>query len=339
MRKQITRTLFLIGGLLIGGSLFAFLVYKTGPDKVLEGLVAFGLLPLLGFISISLLNFCLYTLRWKIILDQMLAPKDRLPFYRLFLHRMSGFAAGYLTPAAQVAGEPIRVAMLHADKVPLREATSSVVLDLAFEITTFVFYVAMGLGFAFMSGVGGSGSSLLWPAIFICALLLVLLGFFITTIRGSGFFHRVLSITKLNKFKPVAKLEVWLKETETLMSKFFDGKVSMIVFVVLLSLVLTAFKAVEAIFIAHYLGVDIQVTDAFLMSTLPGVALLLPVPAGLGVYEGSNAAMFALLGLNLNAIAYTIVIRLRDFLFIAIGVVHAISSGEKIIGSYEAKRS
>lgn len=337
-RQQITRTLFLIGGLVLGGSIFSFLVYKTGPDKVFEGLIAFGMLPLLGFISISLLNFCLYTLRWKVILDQTLQPKDRVPFHRLFLHRMSGFAAGYLTPAAQVAGEPVRVAMLRADKVPLREATSSVVLDLAFEITSFVIYVAMGLGFAFASGVG-RGTGLVWSVLFIAVLLAILLLFFISTINGSGFFHRVLAVTRLNKFKPVAKLEAWLKETEALMSKFFAGKTSMIVFVVLLSLVLTAFKAVEAIFISHFLGVNIKVTDAFLMSTLPGVALLLPVPAGLGVYEGSNAAMFALLGLNLNAIAYTIVIRLRDFLFIAIGVVHAISSGEKILGEYGAKRS
>ncbi len=323
----------------MGGGLFAYLVYKTGPESVLKNLLAFGILPLVGFISISLSNFLLYCIRWKIILDQMIPVGKRIPLRRMFLHRMSGFAAGYLTPGAQVAGEPVRVAMLHSEGIPLKEATSSVVLDLAFEITAFVLYVAMGLGFAFASGVGAGGTGLLWSVIFISVLLVILIGFFIATITGNGFFHRMLAFTKLNRFSAVAKLEMWLKETEALMSQFFVKKTGTILLVIALSLLMASFKAVEAIFIAYFLGVHISVTDAFLMSTLPGVALLLPVPGGLGVFEGSNAAMFALLGLPLDPIAYTVVIRLRDFLFIAIGVFHAIASGEKIVGGLRAKRS
>jgi uncharacterized protein (TIRG00374 family) len=337
-QSRVLRTLFFVGGFLIGAGLFAFLVYRSGPETVLHNLLAFGIVPLVGFILISLSNFCLYTFRWKLILDQMVPKEERVPFHRLFLHRMSGFAAGYLTPAAQVAGEPIRVAMLHSDGIPLKQATSSVILDLAFEITAFVLYVAMGLGFAFASGVGG-GQGLLWSVILISVLLVILIGFFIATITGNGFFHRMLALTRLNRFKPVAQFELWLKETEALMSQFFVKKTGIIVLVIVLSLLMAAFKAVEAIFIAYFLGVHIGVTDAFLMSTLPGVALLLPVPGGLGVFEGSNAAMFALLGLSIDPIAYTIVIRLRDFLFIAIGVTHAIASGEKIVGGYKTKRS
>jgi hypothetical protein len=67
------------------------------------------------------------------------------------------------------------------------------------------------------------------------------------------------------------------------------------------------------------------------MSTLPGVSLLLPVPAGLGVFEGSNAGMFALLGVAINPVAYTMIIRARDFLFIGLGIFHAVRSGEKLV--------
>jgi len=328
--RRLFSRVFLLLGLLLGGGLLAFLIKQSGPQDLLDNLVIFGWLPLLGFIGLSILNFGLYTWRWKLILDDMVEPGQRVSFPRLFMHRMSGYAAGYLTPAAQVAGEPIRVAMVKGDGVPLQPATSSVVLDLAFEITSFVVYVIAGLVLAFGQGLG-AGGDLLLPLIFVLILLGVLGSFFIFTVSGAGFFHRMIGGFGLRRFKPMQKFEIWLEGTEKLMTKFFVGKGSKVLFIVLLSFVMTAFRAVEVVFITHFFGFEIAVRDAFLMSTLPGVALLLPIPGGLGVFEGSNAAMFTLLGIGINPIAYTMVIRSRDLLFIAIGVLHAVLRGEKII--------
>jgi uncharacterized membrane protein YbhN (UPF0104 family) len=109
------------------------------------------------------------------------------------------------------------------------------------------------------------------------------------------------------------------------------GKKLKVLFIVLLSFVMTAFRAVEIIFITHFFGFELGIRDAFLLSTLPGISLLLPIPGGLGVFEGSNAAMFALLGIGINPVAFTMIVRARDLLFIAIGVVHAVLRGERII--------
>ncbi|MFA5945663.1 MAG: lysylphosphatidylglycerol synthase transmembrane domain-containing protein [Patescibacteria group bacterium] len=329
LKKRLLKTLFFAAGLALGAGIFGVLIYRTGTHDVLVSLLAFGVVPLLGFIGISILNFGVYTFRWKLILDPMLAPEKRIPYYKMFLNRMSGFAAGYLTPAAQVAGEPIRVAMLHGDGVPVKVATSSVVLDLAFEITAFVTYVAMGIGFALVQGLG-TGPGLYWSVLFISVLLVFMIGFFVATITGNGFFHHMLRVSRLSRYKAIASFEHWLIETEILMSEFFVGRTVRILVVIGLSLIMATFKAVEAIFIAHFFGVNIKITDALLMSTLPGVALLLPVPAGLGVYEGSNTALFDLLHLPINPVAYTIVIRLRDFLFIGIGVCYAVIRGEAL---------
>ncbi len=321
--------IFLLG-LGAGGGLFFFLLWRTGISTVIDGLWAFGLLPLVLFFVISLLNFSLYSWRWKIILDAMTPKNQRVSYGKMFMNRMSGFAAGYLTPGAQVAGEPIRVAMLLADGVPAKVATGSVVLDLAFEITTFVIYVALGLGFAMTNGLAGSGG-VTGSVIFIAVLLALLISFFVMTVRGGGFFHRLMRVSRLSRIKALNKLEHWLIETEAIMSDFFVGRARVVAAIVSLSLVMAMFKAIEAMFIAHYLGVDVSLSDAFLMSTLPGVALLLPVPAGLGVYEGSNEAMFAVLGLPINAVAYTVIIRARDFLFIGLGVAYAIVHGERLV--------
>jgi uncharacterized protein (TIRG00374 family) len=328
--RRLLGRVFLVAGLVLGGGILFLLIKQTGPEDLLENLVVFGLLPLFGFIGISLINFCLYTWRWKLILDDMVDKKQRIPFMRLFMHRMSGFAAGYLTPAAQVAGEPVRVAMLKSDGVPLQPATSSVVLDLAFEITSFVVYVIAGIVLAFAHGLGADGGLLL-PLVFVLILLAVLGSFFVFTVSGAGFFHRMIAGLGLRRFKPMRNFEVWLEGTEKLMTKFFAGQGTKVLFIVLLSFVMTAFRAVEVIFITHFFGFEISIRDAFLLSTLPGVALLLPIPAGIGVFEGSNAAMFALLGIGINPVAFTMIVRARDLLFIAIGVVHAVRRGEKVI--------
>jgi uncharacterized protein (TIRG00374 family) len=321
---------FLILGLGVGGGILFLLIRQSGFENLRDNLITFGLWPLIGFFGISILNFCLYTWRWKMILDDMVPRSQRIPFTRLFMHRMSGFAAGYLTPAAQVAGEPIRVAMIKSDGVALQPATSSVVLDLAFEITSFVVYVIAGLALALAQGLGADGH-LLGPLVLVLILLAILGSFFIFTVSGAGFFHRLIGLFGLRRFQAMRSFETWLVGTEKLMTKFFKGKAWQVLLIVLLSFVMTAFRAVEVLFITHFFGFAISIRDAVLMSTVPGVALFLPIPGGVGVFEGSNAAMFALLGIGINPVAFTMIVRARDLLFIAVGVLHAVARGEKVI--------
>ncbi|MBI1908038.1 flippase-like domain-containing protein [Candidatus Uhrbacteria bacterium] len=286
MKGRIAKTLFFLVALALGAALFAFLIWKSGAAETYESLLAFGVLPCAGFVLISLTNFTLYSLRWQIIVNDMVLPSQRVPLAKIFMHRMSGFAAGYLTPASQVAGEPVRVAMLRAEGIPLKEATGSVILDLAFEISAVVAFIISGIILAVSEGLG-SGDALMGAAGFIGFLVVVLIAFF------------------------------W--------------RIAMVLAgIVLLSVVMVSFKAVEAFFIAYFFDVTLSIRDTFLLATLPGIVLLLPVPAGLGVYEGSNAAIFSLLGLKLNAVAYTAIIRIRDFVFIALGVTHAVRHGEKL---------
>lgn len=322
--------MFFAAAFVLGGGLFAFLVWRSGPAVIWQSLVTFGVLPFFGFVALSLFNFTLYSVRWQMIINDIVLPSQRLPLRRVFFHRMSGYAAGYLTPASQVAGEPIRVAMLRSENIPLKEATSAVVLDLAFEIAAFVVFVVSGVALAVASGIQG-GKALEGAEIFTGVLIIFLVLFFWMTANGKGFFSGIFRTLRLDRVVRLQSAYRWLVDTEKLMTKFFSGKLYKLVAVVLLSLFVVSFKAVEAFYIAHFFGVALPFRDTFLVSTLPGVVLLLPIPAGLGVYEGTNAATFALLGLGLNAVAYTMIIRLRDFVFIAIGVVHAVRRGEKLV--------
>lgn len=328
---RVKKALMIIVAFLAGGGLFAFLIWRTGAVQTYDSLVMFGVLPCFGFITISLTNFVLYSLRWKLITDDI-SPGHKLGLSRFFLHRMSGYAAGYLTPASQVAGEPIRVAMLVGDGITVKEATSSVILDLAFEISAVVAFIISGIIIAISEGLGGI-EAMAGASVFIVVVVAILLAFFWRLARGDGFFSALMRLFRLNKLQKMKSVYQWLEETEGLMSKFFAGKKARLALIVVMSIVMVSFKAVEAFFITHFFGVPISFRDGFLLATLPGLALLLPVPGGIGVYEGSNAAVFSLLGLQLNAVAYTAIIRIRDFAFIMIGVIHAVRRGEKLIVS------
>ena len=122
-------------------------------------------------------------------------------------------------------------------------------------------------------------------------------------------------------------LTSWFIETEQMMHTFVKGRSRLLLGVSLLAFVVIAFRVVEAFYIAFFFGITLSFAQAFLIATLPGIALLLPVPAGVGVFEGGFATVFGVLGVPLAAVAFALIIRLRDSIFITIGSIHAVRQG------------
>jgi len=263
-------------------------------------------------------------------LNSLLPAKKRLSVFKIFLNRLAGFSVNYLTPAAQVGGEPVRIAMLNADGVPMKEATSSVLLDITFELTAYVAFILAGVVMAF-TGDLVSGYSL-W---LILAGVGLMLSFLMTVLhalsRGKDIMYRTFNYIGLNKIKSLASFGEDLRQTEKMMTRFLNHDYSLIFLVGVLSFFMLAFRVFEMYFIAHFLGFDLNFAQSFLIATLPGFALLLPIPAGVGVFEGSFAGIFALLGVPVSAVAFALVIRGRDLLFIVTGALYLISKGHEFI--------
>lgn len=309
----------------LGVALFVFLVLHAGVANIAKNLAAFGLVPFIFFVFLSLVNFGLYTLRWKIILEEMEKGKH-VSYTRLFLHRMSGFATGYLTPAAQVAGEPVRVALLATEGISSNTATSSVVLDLAFEISAFLVYVILGIVLALSFGVGTETLGVVALLALVGVVVLMTL-FFVSVTRGWNIFQALMSRPFFVKHPRAQEAIEWLGHVERSMTQFFAGRARVLFFVILLSCVMTGFRGGEVWFIARGFGESLSFSGAILLSTIPGLVLFLPIPGGLGLFEASMSAMLGALGVAIPALAFTMIIRLRDFIFIGIGVLHGIREG------------
>jgi uncharacterized membrane protein YbhN (UPF0104 family) len=115
------------------------------------------------------------------------------------------------------------------------------------------------------------------------------------------------------------------------MREFLTSEASPRLRVALLAFIVIAFRVVEVFYLAWFFGVSLTFAQAFLGATLPGIALLLPVPGGIGFFEGGFAAVFETLGIPLSAVAFALLIRLRDIVFIAIGSFWIARRGERLL--------
>ena len=326
MKRRVARGLLFFGSFAIGLAVFAYLIYKEGWDAIVGSLSDFGIWPFIGFVALSLFNFVLYSWRWQLITNAHLSKEKRIPLRRMYLHRMAGYAVSYLTPAAQVGGEPVRIGMLVSDGATGKQATSSVALDITIELIAYISFIVAGVILAVVSGVS-SGASLIWIGGVLALALIGLFAILIALSRGSYIVKRFVRVLQLGRVKRLRGLVDWLIETEQLMHTFVKGRTGLLLGVSLLAFVVISFRVVEAFYIAYFFGLTLTFAQAFLIATLPGIALLLPVPAGVGVFEGGFAAVFTVLGVPLASVAFALIIRLRDAVFIMIGSIHAARQG------------
>lgn len=311
----------------VGIGLLYMLLAQEGWGNVVGHVREFGLWPFIGFVVISMINFVLYSYRWQTILHrQVKEKKHKLSLWRMYWHRMTGYAVGYLTPLNQAGGEPVRVALLISDGVPSQSAVASATLDIAFELCSYVIFIALGVIFALIEHQGGTQTLYIMGGGLALAFI-AFLSFFTALARGKHLAKPLFHALRLDRIKRLNGFEHWMEETETLMTRFFQGSKRGVAGIAILSMIMVTFRVVETFYIAWGFGVSINFAQAFLISSLPGLALLLPVPGGLGIFEGGFAAVFAALNVPMNPLAFSLIIRLRDAVFILFGVFHMVRTG------------
>lgn len=304
----------------IGVALFIWFFRQYELADTLSTLKAVGILPLVGFVGISLVNFALLGWRWYLAVKAQ-DQDHHNSYWDVLRHRMSGYAISYLTPAAQVGGEPLRIALLHQNGMPLATATSSVILDVVFELLGFVLYIGLGLLVSLATHVLPGELSLIIGV----SLLLIgggILLFLSSAVSGQDFFSLIWRKLIPIRFKRLHAYEERMRHVESLMHNTLKQTPKLIMQMTVLSLVTVAFRGVEVVYLGHLLGQSLTLVEAVLLSSLPGLVLLIPIPSALGILEGSTAGIVNLLGIPLNPIAMVLLIRFRDVVFILLGVVH-----------------
>lgn len=329
LKKLNKKTLMFIAFLVLGIVLFVLSIHNSGVDNIIRVLKEFSLLKFLFLVTLSFLNFYLYSLRWEIIVKALFTEK-KLTSSSFFWNRMAAYALSYVTPTAQLGGEPLRVMLIEEEGVPRRIAVSSTIIDKALEISTLIVFISCGILVALFDTrlddvskiVMGSGASL---------MLFLVFWFYFTSIKNIGFFSSIYKLLHLRKIKKLQQLEEKLDGFEKEMNLFYRHNPRKLWGLLFISLITVLFILAEHFLVAWFMGVRLTFLQAFLSSTIPYFAYLMPVPGGLGVLEGGHATVFVLMNVSINAFAFVFIIRLRDFIFVLLGLIRGWHKGYKLL--------
>jgi glycosyltransferase 2 family protein len=271
--------------------------------------------------SLSVFIYGLITLRWWIIVR---AENKRIPFFPLFLVRIAVFGVSYFTLGPHVGGEPLQVFYLQRKyKLTFTHATASVVMDKLLELLANFFLLAVGLIAILEAGVLSTNGSSSW---------LSLSGFLLLCmwppIHIVFLYKRKYPVSAILRGIPFLKKDSrpvrFIAASERLAGAFCRRHLPSLLLAGAISILSGAGMLIEFALIVHFLGIDLSSWQTIAAWTAGWLALLVPLPGGLGALEASEVFALGVFGISATlAIGVTLVMRGRDILIGGLGLVIA----------------
>ena len=251
----------------------------------------------------SLLNMLILYLavkRWQIIGH---AVSARLSLLRLFRLRQAGSAVSFLTPGPHFGGEPLQLFWLHKRYgLPLHTAGAMLGLDRAMETAINLLVLLLALLVLMSTALLPQGDWLQIMALLTGALLAMLL-LVLMLLR-----HPLWLAQRLRPFTDVLRNTV-------------DGQRTRLAVALLLSMAGWVALFAELVLMLAMLGLAPAVLPVVMIMVAMRLAMLLPVPGGIGTIEASIVWSFTVLQLPISAAAGLIaLIRLRDAIILLTGL-------------------
>ncbi len=327
MRKKIVSLI----SLAISVALLYIVLKYVGISKVIYVFKTSRPSYLFLFLSISLFIILGLVYRWKRIIK---ANGYDVAYYKLFMYFMSGYAISYLTPSAKIGGEPVRAYLLHKEKIPFKEALSTVVLDKSIELSANLFYSIIGLIYILLDfALTTRLKYFLLGMIGFSAAVLCL--FYSRLWRNKGLLTSFLRLTKLERIGFLRKNFGHIIKFEQGLADFFrkNKKESLIAFFISLVLWLATLLEYEILLLMFGLS-NVSFKSLFLIMVFVGISYIFPVPAAIGILQLTQATLFKLIGENPGTgIAIGIAIQFRDLLWAIFGLVYVYFKGIKKFSS------
>jgi len=298
-----------IAGLLVIG----YLIVQVGPVAVWSAFRVLSWRLLLILVFPTCVAVLVDTLGWRYTFR---APPRSLG--RLLAVRLAGEAVNLGTPTASVGGEPVKAYLLRPE-VALRDGLASVVVDKTTGVVAQVLLLLVGLlvGSVLLPvprplTVAAAGA--------LAVEILCVGGFIVVQLRGAiGGGGRLLAKLRM---PPSRERQATLDDMDHALRALYITNTSGLLASVLCHVLGFAVGTLEIYLVVQLLGIPISLTTAFTIGAF-GTAVKFfsfMVPASLGALEGSNVALFAAFGLpGAVGLTYTLVRRLREIIWIAVG--------------------
>jgi len=277
--------------------------------------------------GLSLFLYVLITLRWWIIVR---AENKHIPYFPLLLVRIAVFGVSYFTFGPHVGGEPLQVFYLQRKyKLTFTHATASVIMDKLLELLANFFLLAVGLTAILQAGILSSNGSRSWLSL--GGLLLLCMW---PPIHIIFLYRRKYPLSAFLRGIPFLKKDSrpvrFVAASERLAGAFCRRHLSSLVAATAISVFAGVGMVSEFALIVQFLNIELSVWQTIAAWTAGWLALLVPVPGGLGALEASEVFALGMFGIPpALAIGVTLVMRGRDLLVGGLGLLLASRALEK----------
>ena len=266
---------------LIGITIFVYLIYNIGTDKILHTFLRISPFHVILAASITFPLMMLYGLQWQYLLKKQ---NINIGFFKTLKIFLIGYFYGSISPG--FIAQHIRVVyMKKATNEPSGKLfTSSVILATVNTLTVYI-----------MAIVGAFLIINRYPNVFyaICIMLsviVILCLFFIRSERGEKVFHFIIKL-----FIPKKTKHYFRGFVSTIYDDFPSGKD--FVFPLILGILILIVMYTQIYILSLSLGVDIPFSlFIFLYPIATAVALLPITSAGLGTREATLIFLFSMFG-------------------------------------------
>ncbi len=314
-----------------GAAVFAFLVSRIGLGVLVADARQTGWM----FIPILLLYGVAVSCNvasWALVM----AREPRRPsFWRLYLVTVAGFALNFVTPMVNVGGEPFRIAAV-APWLTTRRAAGSVIIHNVLRGLGFLlsWLTALGFGFALLPHTPWVVAGLTVATLVLTLLTAVI---FSGHRRGAlekmlNLLHRLPLLRRLGRtLEPRRELLVQMDEQ---IAEFYHRQPGRFAGALALEYLGRAIYMGEYYLIGLSVGIKLDYLRAYVIGGLSSLiqTLFFFVPFEVGSKEGSLYLLFQMLGLDPHLGVYTAIIsRLRDLVWIGIGLLLVWSAGHRAI--------
>jgi len=302
-----------------------FLLWWTFRQVSVEQIwVTLRQLSIAQILTWFLFNFALVVMmtgRWWLILRTL---GHHLPYLALTRYRLASFAVSYFTPGPQFGGEPIQVfALRQLHDIPGTTGTASVGLDKLLELIVNFSFLVFGISIALI----GAWLPTEWRnsgLVFGLGLLAFPLTYLILMFAGRK------PLNKLIDCLPGKIAQNWisiaLRNVEVEMSAFCIKHPRTVFLATMISLSIWVGMVFEYWMLTHFLGLQLSFVQVISALTAARLALLTPLPGGLGALESTQVLALQTLGFEpAYGISISLLIRLRDIIIGSVGFLGIVS--------------
>ncbi len=322
MKRLLPRRWLDLIALALGLFLFWLFARQIAWAESLALLGRIGPQPFLIYIAVNIGIAFLFANRWWLLLRGM---GVHVAYGRVAIYRLIGATVSLLTPGPQFGGEPAQVWLLvRRAGVPSAPAIAAVALDRLLELTVNLAFVTGGILYTLWSG-------LLGPVLDMRGILLALIPLGLPPLLLFAFWAqgRFLATAILALLKPLPKR--WrdpplafvepLRRGEAYIHGILRSNPRLILIGGLVSVGNWVVLLADFWLATRLIGLELDFAQFIGFVVAARLAILLPIPAGLGALEASQILAAQRLGLNpAFGLGLVLFFRVRDVVLALIGL-------------------